>query len=30
VALQLALGAADFLPHVRRDGDGDEQAQKSG
>jgi len=28
VALQLALHAADFLPHVRRNGDGDEQAQK--
>jgi hypothetical protein len=28
VALQLALRAADFLSHFRRDRDGDEQAQK--
>ena len=28
VAPQLTLGASDFLPHVRRDGEGDEQAQE--
>ena len=26
--LQLSLGAGDFLPHVQRDGEGDEQAQE--